>query len=88
MIYTNTSKRYAVVGYDKDNDVFVEYKFTDDPKEAEDFALHLTAVMNRGELRMDVTGEPLDWVEIYKHWGEENEEQIWASYDLEEEKEL
>lgn len=68
---------YTVVGYDKDNDVYVEYDEVFNLNDAASIAQKLIDFVKNGELRREETGEPIDSIEIYKNWGEENEERIW-----------
>lgn len=71
---------YSVVGYEKDNDVFIEFgeysEFNDAVKEAK----RLTNLMNSGKLRRDDNGDPIDWIEVYHNYELPGEELMWASY--------
>lgn len=71
---------YTIVGYDKDNDVYVvlddEYILS---LEAEMEARKFASLMKEGKLRRD-NGEPFDWIEIYYDYGGEEETMVWASF--------
>lgn len=71
---------FTIVGYDKDNDVYVvlddEYILS---LEAEMEARKLAALLGEGKLRRD-NGEPFDWIEIYFDYGGEDETMVWASW--------
>lgn len=72
---------YTVVGYDKDNDVFVEYDSTIYKDKAITMAKEYADMIKNDELRWPGTdeGEPIDWISVYKGWATEDEEKIWTS---------
>lgn len=74
---------YTVVGYDKDNDVFVTYDSTIYKDKAIAMAKEYADMVENGELRWPGTdeGEPIDWISVYKGWATEDEEKIWTSYE-------
>lgn len=61
---------YTVIGYDKDNDVYVKYA----EYSVEWFAImkanELKKQIERGSLRREDNGEPIDWIEI---WNDEDD---------------
>lgn len=69
---------YKIFGYDKDNDVFVEFGTDKKYNKAVSSATHLSELMEKGELKRD-NGEPIDWIEVYQSEGP-NEKLVWASY--------
>lgn len=72
---------YTVVGYDKDNDIYVvlddEYTLSID---AEIYAKELLPLLDKDQLRTK-NGEPIDWIEIYYNYNCEDETMVWASYE-------
>lgn len=68
---------YEVMGYDKDNDVFIVFLNTINLKEAIAEAQQLAEKCKRDELLNPDNGEPIDWVEIY----DDEANCIWASYE-------
>ena len=70
---------YTVVGYDKDNDVYVEYGTYEKLGHARARMEELEPYLVRDELRRE-NGEPIDWLEIYQHWNWDGEEKICGSY--------
>ena len=74
---------YTVVGYDKDNDVYVEYGTYEKLCHARARMEELEPYLVRDELRRecsDGTLEPIDWLEIYQHWNWHGEELVAKSY--------
>lgn len=69
---------YTVVGYDKDNDVYVEYEDYDLSVEAEYHAKQLKKLLDKGELRRE-NGEPIDWIEVVQ--SDNYDVVYWASYE-------
>lgn len=54
---------YTVDGYDKDNDVYVEYWKGEDLEKAKEIAIVLNNIaMHDGLIRC--SGEPIDWVQV------------------------
>lgn len=54
---------YTVDGYDKDNDVYVEYWKGEDLEKAKEIAIILNNIaMHDGLIRC--SGEPIDWVQV------------------------
>jgi len=54
---------YTVDGYDKDNDVYVEYWKGEDLEKAKEIAIVLNNIaMHDGLVRC--SGEPIDWVQV------------------------
>ena len=72
---------YTVVGYDKDNDIYVvlddKYTLSID---AEIYAKELIPLLHSGQLRTE-NGEPIDWIEIYYDYNGKDEAMIWVSYE-------
>ena len=80
----NVKSPYVVIGYDKDNDVYVCYGEFIYEKMAKQEAEELTVCMKRGLLKRecsDGTMEPIDWIEVYKNWNKDDEQVVWASYN-------
>lgn len=84
MIQKKKIHGYSVIAYDKDNDVFVCYgefqKECDAMKKAEE----LKKLLDKGELKRtcsDGTKEPMDWLEVYWNWNEDDERIVWGSYN-------
>lgn len=75
-------ERYTIVGYDKENDVFVECDSSLYSDKAITTAKEYADMIENGELRWPGTdeGEPIDWISVYKGWATEDEEKIWTSY--------
>lgn len=71
---------YTILGYDKDNDVFVEYGEFEVLHYATEKAKELKKLLDKDELKRE-NGDPIDWVEIYWNYNGADEEIIWASYD-------
>lgn len=67
---------YTVVGYDKDNDVYVEYGEYYDIQFALEIAEELNGMIERGELKRKDNGEPIDWIEVYENWNGVDEHTI------------
>lgn len=67
---------YTVVGYDKDNDVYIEYGDYSVIQSAYMRAEELNDMIERGELKRKDSGEPIDWVEIYENWNLPDEYRI------------
>jgi hypothetical protein len=71
---------YTIIGYDKDNDVFVEYGEFEVLHYAMRKANELKKLLDKEELKRE-NGEPIDWIEIYWNYNKTDEEMTWASYD-------
>ena len=72
---------YTLVGYDKDNDYYVEYGDYDLSLDAEHDAKQLKKLLDKDELRRD-NGEPIDWLEIVQT---DNYDVVyWSSYEEDE----
>ena len=67
---------YTVVGYDKDNDRYVEYGKYRNIMSAHDRADELTKMIEEGVLIRRDNGEPIDWIEIYGNWNKPDEYKI------------
>lgn len=75
-------KPYVIVGYDKDNDVYVEYQRTDSLKYAIALARNLMKLLETGSLKRqcsDGSYEPIDWLEIINVY--KPEQILWKSYE-------
>ncbi len=72
---------YTVVGYDKDNDVYVEYGDYHRQIEAEHHARELADLVYRDKLRRE-NGEPIDWIEIVQT--DDWDVVYWVSYEEDE----
>lgn len=72
---------YAIVAYDKDNDVYVDLGHCATLPEAKTVAEKLKELLERDELRRKENREPFDWLEIYCDFGGATEKRVWASYD-------
>ena len=59
---------YTLVGYDKDNDTYIEYESYPSFGKAYDKAIELRKKIEKGELKNEANGEPIDWIEIYKNY--------------------
>lgn len=59
---------YTLVGYDKDNDTYIEYESYPSFEKAYDEAIELRKKIEKGELKNEENGEPIDWIEIYKNY--------------------
>lgn len=70
---------YTVVGYDKDNDVHVEYGTYEKLGQARARVEELEPYLVHDELRRE-NGEPIDMLEIYQHWNWHGEELVEGSY--------
>ena len=49
-----------------------------------DKAKELVELLNANELKRvcsDGTEEPIDWIEVYWNWNEDDEQMVWGSYD-------
>lgn len=70
---------YSVIGYEKDNDIHVlladGYEFRE---AAIAEAKRMLPSLQKDELR-SVNEEPIDWIEVYRDYGGENESLIWVS---------
>lgn len=78
--------KFSVVGYDKDHDVYVEYKQFHQRIVAEAYAKDLKKGIEKGTLTRkcsDGTLEPIDWVQVVD--SEDFDKVFWASYDSSEE---
>lgn len=67
---------YTVVGYDKDNDVYIEYGEYSTLWFAYQHANELSKMVENDELRRRDNGEPIDWIEIYENWNGPDEYRI------------
>lgn len=67
---------YTVVGYDKDNDVYIEYGEYGSLWTAYGRASELSKMVENGELKRKDNGEPIDWIEIYENWNGPDEYRI------------
>lgn len=69
---------YTVIGYDKDNDVYVKYA----EYSVEWFAImkarELADMVKQGELRREDNGEPIDWIEVYENYNETDEKKLYV----------
>lgn len=79
------NKTYAVIGYDKDNDIYTVIEAgIQDKKDAIQIG-----ITNSVKMIVDVTrnevGEPIDWISVYEGWDTESEKQIWCTPDSQEE---
>ena len=86
----SNNKEYSVIGYEKDSDVFIFYFESESSLAAINKAKELNELCQQDELKRtcsDGTEEPIDWLEVYWHWNEAEEQLIWASYNEELEKE-
>ena len=84
MIQKEKITNYSIIGYDKDNDVFVSYGQFEVLAKAMKKAKELEELLNAGELKRicsDGTEEPIDWLEVYWNWNGDDEQIIWGSYD-------
>ena len=84
MIQKEKILNYSVIGYDKDNDVFICYGQFDMLTNAMDKAKELVELLNTNELKRvcsDGTEEPIDWLEVYWDWNGEEERILWGSYN-------
>ena len=83
-------KKYSVVGYDKDNDVYVKYAENYNVETAIEQAKILFECVKEGYLTRkcsDGNNEPIDRIEVYYDWDGDEENIIWASYECCQEKE-
>lgn len=69
---------YTVVGYDKDNDVYIEYAEYSVELFATMKAHELADKIKRGELRREDNGEPIDWIEVYENYNTPNEKRLYV----------
>lgn len=67
---------YTVVGYDKDNDVYIECGEYSSICDANIKADELREMIKNGKLRRKDNGEPIDWIEIYENWNEPDEYRV------------
>lgn len=84
MIQKQKINGYSVIGYDKNNDVFINYGEFEVLAKAVEKAKELSKQIDCGELKRkcsDGTEEPMDWIEVYWNWNGDDEEIIWGSYD-------
>lgn len=70
---------YAVVGYDKDNDDYVEYGKYSVFNKAKKRAEELLPYLNK-DILLGNHNEPVDWLEVYWNWDGPEEEVVWSSY--------
>ena len=84
MIQKEKINGYSVIGYDKDNDIFVCYEKCENKATAITKAEKLARKVSKGELKRkcsDGSEEPIDWIEVYWNWNEDDERIIWGSYN-------
>ncbi|WP_288681595.1 hypothetical protein [uncultured Eubacterium sp.] len=86
MIQKEKIPGYSVIAYDKDNDVFICYGKYAEEHDAMKKAKELKELLDKEELKRtcsdgDGTEEPMDWLEIYWNWNEDDEQIIWGSYN-------
>lgn len=67
---------YTVIGYDKDNDVYVKYSESLSRWGACKIASDLAKKIKCGELRRADNGEPIDWIEVYVDYGMPTEQKL------------
>ena len=72
---------YSVIGYDKDNDVFISYGKCETLEYAIEKAKNLFELVEKNELRREDNGEPIDWIEVYWNWNKDDEKILWGSYN-------
>lgn len=85
MIQKTNIDGYSVIGYDKDNDVFICYDTCNTLELAVEQGRQLFKLIEKGELRREDNGEPIDWVEVYWNWNKDDERLLWGSYNDSEE---
>lgn len=81
MIQKITISGYSVIGYDKDNDVFICYGEHETLEQAIEKAKNLFRLVEKDELRREDNGEPIDWIEVYWNWNKDDEKILWGSYN-------
>lgn len=81
MIQKITIDKYSVIGYDKDNDVFICYGKYETLEQAVCEAEKLFVLVQKGELEREDNGEPIDWIEVYWNWNKDDEQILWGSYN-------
>lgn len=84
MIQKEKIHGYSVIAYDKDNDIFICYGKYAEKLEVINKAKELKKLLDKGELKRicsDGTKEPMDWLEVYCNWNEDDERIIWGSYN-------
>ena len=85
MIQKITIDGYSVIGYNKDNDVFVCYSKHEILECAIERAKNLFELVKKNELRREDNGEPIDWIEVYWNWNKNDEQILFGLYnDLDE----
>jgi len=67
---------YSVIGYEKDEDVYIEYTLHKSYDEASSKAKKLGELVKEGKLIRPDNGELLDWVQVYKYWGTDAEQLV------------
>lgn len=67
---------YTIVGYDKDNDAYIEYGESPSRWGACQIASNLAKKIKCGELRREDNGEPIDWIEVYEDYGMLTEQRL------------
>lgn len=75
---------YAVVGYNKDDDIYEKYGEYTVPYFALMKATEMTGLMKQHELNKvcsDGSVKTINWVEVYKNMDSEDKEKVWASYE-------
>lgn len=81
MIQKESIAGYSVIGYDKDNDVFICYDKCETFELAVDKAKQLILLVEKDELKREDNGEPIDWIEVYWNWNKDDEKLLWGSYN-------
>lgn len=84
MIQKEKIPGYSVIAYDKDNDVFICYGKYIEESDAMKKARELKKIFDKGELKRtcsDGTEEPMNWLEVYWNWNEDDERIIWSTYN-------
>lgn len=72
-------KKYTVVGYDKDNDVYVVYDSFRKFDDAVEKGRELGKLVKEDKLRRE-NGEPIDWIQVYANWNTIDETAVWGSF--------
>ena len=76
---------YSVIGYDKNNDVFIKLSVYSEFNDAVEEAKRVTSLSNSGRFLKTLNGGQIDWIEVYHNYELPGEELMWASYrDLKE----
>ena len=72
------SNQFAVVGYDKDNDVYEVFYQNLTYSHAVSMAKWLDNLLVQGKLRRKDNHEPIDWIEVYEGWNSDAEKRVWG----------